>query len=61
MLARKHGWSFPLAQDRDGAVANIYGVAVCPTVVLAHRGGEVSETLVGSVSAAQLAERVAAL
>ncbi len=61
VLAQKHGWSFPLAQDRDGAVANLYGVAVCPTVVLAHRGGAVSETLLGGVSAAQLAERVKAL
>lgn len=61
VLAQKHDWTFPLAQDRDGAVANIYGVAVCPTVVLARRGGRVAETLVGGVSAAQLAERVGAL
>jgi len=46
-LAREHGWSFPLAQDRDGAVANLYAVAVCPTVVLAYRGGEVMETALG--------------
>ncbi|MDO8186158.1 redoxin domain-containing protein [Conexibacter sp. JD483] len=58
VLAQKHGWRFPLAQDRDGAVANLYGIAVCPTVVLAHRGGAVAETLLGGVSAVQLAERV---
>lgn len=47
-LAREHGWTFPLAQDRDGAVANLYAVAVCPTVVLAYRGGEVMETALGN-------------
>jgi peroxiredoxin len=46
-LVREHGWEFPVAQDRDGAVANIYGVAVCPTVVLAHRGGRVLRTDIG--------------
>jgi peroxiredoxin len=46
-LARSHSWTFPLAQDRDGAVANLYGIAVCPTVVLAARGGSVKETLLG--------------
>jgi len=62
-LAREHGWSFPLAQDRDGAVANLYAVAVCPTVVLAYRGGEVMETALGDQVAtpARLAARVRAL
>ncbi len=46
-LVRKHGWRFPVAQDRDGAVANLYGVAVCPTVVFAHRGGRVLKTELG--------------
>ena len=45
---REHGWDLPVAQDRDGAVANIYGVAVCPTVVLAYRGGVVLRTALGS-------------
>ncbi|MBB4662673.1 peroxiredoxin family protein [Conexibacter arvalis] len=59
-LAREHGWSFPLAQDRDGAVANLYAVAICPTVVLAHRGGEVLETALGDQVAtpARLAAKV---
>lgn len=62
-LAREHGWSFPLAWDRDGAVSNVYGIAVCPTVVLAHRGGRVAETLLGEEAGAPraLAERVRAL
>jgi hypothetical protein len=45
---REHGWDFPIAQDRDGAVANIYGVAICPTVVFAYRGGVVLRTALGS-------------
>jgi len=44
----QHGWGFPVAQDRDGAVANIYGIAVCPSVVLAYRGGVVLRTALGS-------------
>ena len=45
---REHGWQLPVGYDRDGAVANLYGVAVCPTITLAERGGEVVRTLVGS-------------
>lgn len=62
-LARSHGWTFPLAQDRDGAVANLYGIAVCPTVVLAARGGRVTETLLGDEAStpAALAAQVRAL
>ncbi len=47
-LVRKHGWRFPVAQDRDGAVGNLYGVAICPTVVLAYRGGVVLRTALGT-------------
>jgi hypothetical protein len=47
-LVRRHRWRFPVAQDRDGAVANLYGVAICPTVVLAYRGGVVMRTALGS-------------
>lgn len=45
---REHGWEFAVAQDADGAVANVYGVAVCPMVVLAYRGGVVLRTALGS-------------
>jgi hypothetical protein len=50
-LVRTHGWRFPVAQDRDGAVADLYGVAICPTVVLAYRGGRVMRSaLAGEVA-----------
>jgi len=62
-LVRRRGWTLPVAQDRDGAVANRYGVAVCPTVVFAARGGRVRSTALGSevVRLAALERRVRAL
>jgi peroxiredoxin len=60
-LVRHHRWTFPVAQDRDGAVANLYGVAICPTLVFAPRGGRVRETTLGVQSAAALARRVRSL
>ena len=34
------GWRLPVGYDHDGALANLYGVAVCPQVTLAYRGGD---------------------
>jgi len=45
---RERGWALPVGYDRDGAVANAYGVAVCPTIVLAQQGGKAVRTLLGS-------------
>ena len=45
-LVRDHRWSFPIGFD-DGRVANAYGVAGCPEVVLAYPGGVVRETVLG--------------
>ena len=44
---RHRGWELPVGHDRDGAVANEYAVAVCPTITLAARGGKVARTLLG--------------
>ncbi len=49
-LVRRRGWRFPVAWDRDGAVANLYGVAVCPTVVFARRGGRVGAVTIGTAT-----------
>jgi hypothetical protein len=51
---RERGWKLPVGHDRDGAVANLYGVAVCPTIVLARRGGKVVRTVLGSAGEAEL-------
>jgi peroxiredoxin len=58
---RARGWRFPVGYDRDGAVANLYGVAVCPQITLADRGGRVRKTLIGKVSVADLRRELGAL
>ena len=61
-LVREHGWTFPIGYDHDGQVANLYGVAGCPEVVLAYPGGVVRETVIGRDRAERsLGEHVAAL
>jgi hypothetical protein len=54
---RDRGWELPIGYDRDGAVANQYAVAVCPTITLA-RGGKVVRTLLGSQDDALLENAV---
>jgi hypothetical protein len=44
---RRHGWTIPVAYDRDGAVGESYGVAVCPLLELARPGGTVAARLIG--------------
>ena len=51
----------PVGHDRDGAVANLYGVAVCPFVTFARRGGEVTGSALTFLDEAELARRVEAL
>jgi hypothetical protein len=56
VLAR--GWRQPVGLDRDGQVANRYGVGVCPTTVFAHAGGRVRTTKLGNLTEGQV-ERLA--
>ena len=58
---RERGWGLPVGYDRDGAVANLYAVAVCPQITFAERGGEVRRTTFGSQDEAQLARQIEAL
>ena len=62
-LIRSHGWTIPVAYDRDGGVGSLYGVTICPMAELADRGGIVRDRLVGDQwdSSAALAEQVQAL
>ena len=53
-IVRKRGWTLPVAWDRDGAVANAYAVAVCPTVTFAKTGGQVTRTSLGFLNEADL-------
>jgi peroxiredoxin len=60
---RAHGWTIPVAYDEGGAVGGLYGVAVCPMVELASRGGIVRDRLIGDrwATSQALAPRVRAL
>ena len=60
-VVRDRGWKLPIAWDRDGAVANRYAVAVCPTITFAREGGEVTETALAFLDAEALADRIAEL
>jgi hypothetical protein len=42
-------------------LANLYGVAVCPQITLADRGGRVVKTLVGEQTTATLRRELGAL
>jgi hypothetical protein len=46
-LVHEHHWRIPVAYDSTGAVAQLYGVAVCPMIEVALRGGTVSRLLIG--------------
>jgi hypothetical protein len=59
-IARGHGWRFPVGWDRDGAVANLYGVAVCPHITFAAWHGRVLGTSLGAVGDRELDRRVEA-
>jgi hypothetical protein len=58
---RERGWGIPVGYDHDGAVANLYGVAVCPLVTFARRGGEVALTALVFQDERALVDKAAAL
>jgi hypothetical protein len=60
-LVRRHRWRFPVGWDRDGILANLYGVAVCPQLTFALPGGRVTATTIGELGRAALDRRLAAL
>ena len=58
-VVRTHRWRFPVGWDRDGILANLYGVAVCPHITFARWGGRAQSTSLGAVSEAELDRRIA--
>ena len=58
---KKHGWTFPIVVDRDGAISNLYAVGGCPTTVFADRGGRVRATRTGNLDERQLAQLIQGL
>jgi hypothetical protein len=59
-IARTHGWHFPVGWDRDGILANLYGVAVCPHITYASWHGRVQATSLGTVGERELDRHVEA-
>ena len=49
-LVRSRDWGLAVVHDRDGALANVYGVAVCPQLTFVLPGGRVHESSVGELS-----------
>ena len=60
-LARRHGWTFPIAVDPDLRLFNLLRVAICPTTSFVARGGRVSYTTIRPVTQAQIATRLRAI
>ena len=60
-IARRRGWSLPVAVAEDGAVVNLYGVGVCPVTVFSRPGGRVAETALGNLTEDQLRAKVGRL
>lgn len=60
-LIRSRGWTFPIAYDRDGVLANLYGVAVCPQLAYLRRGGKTFDTSLGRLRETDLEGYVRAL
>jgi hypothetical protein len=59
-IVRTHGWRFPVGWDRDGILANLYGVAVCPHITFARWRGRAQSTSLGAVSEPELERRIEA-
>lgn len=57
-LIRQRGWTMPVGYDRDGAVASLYGVGVCPTLAYVYPGGTLESAGIGELTLAQLSDRV---
>lgn len=57
-LIRQRGWTMPVGYDRDGAVAGLYGVGLCPTFAYVYPGGTLESAGFGEITLAQLSDRI---
>ncbi len=46
-LVHRHHWTIPVAYDSTAAVAQLYGVTVCPMIEVGRGDGTVSRLLIG--------------
>jgi hypothetical protein len=56
-LIDRSGWEMPVGYDRDGALAGLYRVGVCPTFAYVYPGGTLWEASIGELTARQLEAR----
>jgi hypothetical protein len=57
----EHGWRFPMAFDRDGAVSQLYGIGGGPTIIFAYPDGIASDVYLGELDERSLERRARAL
>lgn len=57
-LIGQRGWTMPVGYDRDGAVASLYGIGLCPTFAYVFPGGTMQSASIGELGERQLTERV---
>jgi hypothetical protein len=60
-LIRERDWAMPVGYDRDGAVASLYRVGVCPTFAYVYPGGTLQDAGIGELGEAGLSERIEVL
>jgi AhpC/TSA family len=53
----EHGWRFPMAFDRDGAVSQLYGIGGGPTIIFAYPDGITSDVHLGELGEQDLVRR----
>ena len=58
---RERGWEIPVGHDREGAVASVYAVVVCPFVTFAGGDGDVAGSSLSFLDERALTRRVEAL
>jgi hypothetical protein len=56
-LIDRNGWRLPVGYDRDGAVAGLYRVGICPTFAYVYPGGTLWEASIGELTVDQLEAR----
>lgn len=53
-LIEDNGWRMPVGYDRDGAVAELYRVGLCPTFAYVYPGGTLQGASIGELTEGQL-------
>jgi hypothetical protein len=56
-LIDRNDWEMPVGYDRDGAVAGLYRVGICPTFAYVYPGGTLRDASIGELTARQLEAR----